>query len=782
MRTYRKVKILFTVVIFTGITLSLAYWLLPRPEIKTFIPYSQAIFDKNGNLLRLSLARDERYRIYQPLENMSEKIINATILYEDQDYYQHYGVDISALFRAFWSTYIKGERRIGGSTIVMQVARLRWRIRSNTITGKLWQIFRAIQLARHYSKQEILEVYLNLAPYGRNIEGVAAASQIYFSKSPDKLSLPEALTLAVIPQNPNKRNPTSRKGYKELLLARNILLERWLEYYPEDKAQRKYFELPLAISSPEDLPYIAPHFVDYVKQQVSSWDAGFVKTTLDTNKQRSINAVVDSYIKSKSNLGMNNAAVLLVNYKTMSIEAMLGSADFYNNHIQGQVNGTTAKRSPGSTLKPFVYALAMEQGLVHPMSLLKDAPRKFGGFTPENYDKQFLGPVSAKQALIQSRNVPAVDLQSQLQSSFYSFLQTAGVTDLKEEKFYGLALALGGGEVTMMELASLYAMLANNGILKSIKALGNEKLKIKKTMLSAEASYLVLDILKDNPAPGAIALQTNHSVKNEVAWKTGTSWAFRDAWAVGISADYVLAVWVGNFDGKGNSSFIGRDAAGPLFFKILETITPAEGWRVSDTVDVGGLNLKKLTVCASTGDLYEKHCPSTTQSWFIPGVSPIKVSNVYRRIPINKKTGLRACWHKPGITELKAYEFWSSDLLSIFNQAGLALKTPPRFEKDCDLDYRSSSGQVPVITSPQASIQYTFIPDNSSKNPIPLTASVDPDVMALHWFIDDAYIGSSARGEALLWEPAVGLFEAKVVDDAGRSTSKKFSVVPANAN
>jgi penicillin-binding protein 1C len=780
MRKCLNVKIILIAFAVLGVTLSLTYWLLPIPEIKTFIPYSQAIFDKQGKLLRLSLARDERYRIYQPLGKISDNIINATILYEDQNYYQHPGVDIGALLRAFWSTYVTRERRIGGSTIVMQVARLRWHIQSNTITGKLQQIFRAIQLVRHYSKQEILEIYLNLAPYGGNIEGVTAASLIYFSKTPDKLSLPEALTLAVIPQNPNKRSPISKAGYKELLTARNILLDRWLEHYPDDNDQQKYFDLPLAIRSPESLPFIAPHFVNYIRKNISDWDHGFIRSTLDANKQQLVETVVNGYINSRRKSGFKNASVLLVNYKTMSIEAMLGSADFLNSQIQGQVNGTLAKRSPGSTLKPFVYALAMDQGLVHPMSLLKDAPRKFGGFTPENYNKQFLGPISVKQALIESRNVPAVDLQSKLTSSFYAFLQDAGITGLKEESHYGLALALGGGEVTMLELVRLYAMLANNGYLQSIKAFEKQSFTMKKTILSPEACFLVLDILKDNPPPDALGMEAEHLLKNEIAWKTGTSWAFRDAWAVGISGDYVLAVWVGNFNGKGNNSFIGRSAAGPLFFKILETINPATGWHVADTVDLQGLNLKKLTVCSTTGDLYEKHCPSTTQSWFIPGVSPIKLSKIYRQIPINKKTGLRACWHKPGITELKVYEFWPSDLLQIFQRAGLALKAPPRFEESCDLDSRSHSGRVPVITSPQASLQYPALPEDSNR--IPLVASVDPDVITLHWFIDDVYVGSSAKGEPLLWKPRIGRFEARIVDDAGRSAHKVFTVIPANVH
>ena len=330
--------------------------------------------------------------------------------------------------------------------------------------GKVHQIARAIQLSRHYSKQEILEVYLNLAPYGRNIEGIAAASLIYFNKKPSHLSLPEALTLAVIPQNPNKRNPTTSSGYQHLLQARQNLFQRWLEDHPSDVSKETFFSMPLKVRPPENLPFLAPHFVNHIKQNMSRWDHGYVNTTLDSVQQQSLEKGISHYVSSKAASGINNAAALLLNYETMKIKAMVGSADFYNDDLQGQVNGTVAKRSPGSTLKPFVYALAMDEGLIHPMTLMKDSPKRFGGFSPENYDKQFLGPISARDALIQSRNVPAVNLQSQLtHQSFYDFLMDAGITGLKDEAFYGLALALGGGEVSMLELASLYAMLANKG-------------------------------------------------------------------------------------------------------------------------------------------------------------------------------------------------------------------------------------------------------------------------------------------------------------------------------
>lgn len=786
------VRILMRGVIVGGLLITAllaAYAFIPKPDIRAFTPYSQAYFDKNGSLLRLTLASDDRYRLYQPLEKLSPELIDATLFYEDQDFYEHGGIDASAIIRAAWDTYIKRSRRVGASTITMQVARLHWGISSNNLGGKITQILRALQLSRHYTKQEILELYLNLAPYGRNIEGVTAASLIYFNKKPSDLSLPEALTLAVIPQNPNKRNPSKASNLKALSEARKRLLKRWLEHRPNDIAKAAQFDLPLTARRPEQLPFDAPHFINYLGATQSHWSNGYTHTTLDSSKQRELEKIVAEHVARKSDLGINNAAALLLNYQTMSIEAMVGSADFHNADIEGQVNAATSKRSPGSTLKPFVYGLALDEGLIHPLSLLRDSPRRYGGFTPQNYDKQFWGPISATNALIESRNVPAVDLQAELRrTTFHQFLNAAGVSGLKEQGHYGLALALGGGEVTMLELVSLYAMLANQGELRDIKAVKDHRdintpsrSAAKKTahLLSPESSFMVLDMLKDNPPVEQLTIDTNSS-RNQVAWKTGTSWAFRDAWAVGVSGPYVLAVWVGNFNGKGNDAFVGRSAAGPLMFSIFDAINEDQGWQVQRTTALEQLNLKRLDVCSNTGDLYEQHCQSAAQTWFIPGVSPIKVSNIYRAIPIDPASNLRACGHQAGVTEMRVYEFWPSDFTQLFKQAGIVLRTPPPYKAECNFTNRANSGQKPIITSPQTTLEYAVRSGVKADSQIPLKAVVDANVSKLHWFVDQSYLGSVSNGDALLWQANPGEYQVRVVDDAGRSASKNVRVTQLN--
>lgn len=762
--------------------LALLLLLSPKPDMQYFTRYSQALFDQNERLLRVSLAADQRYRLYTPLDQIAPALIEATLLYEDQDFYQHAGVDVLALVRAFWATYIQGERRIGASTLTMQLARLRWQIPSHTWQGKLEQIWRALQLSWHFRKDEILEYYFNLAPYGRNIEGVGAASLIYFDKAPQDLSLPEVLALAVLPQNPVQRNPTRADTYQNLTQARLALFERWLDTHPEDAPRRSHFDLPLRVRAPEQLPFHAPHFVAHVQRQLGTWASGRQRTTLDLELQQTVQKALAHYVQTRADAGIHNAAALVLDHRSMQLLAMVGSADFNDAQIHGQVNGTLAKRSPGSTLKPFVYAQALDQGLIHPLTLMKDLPRRFGGFSPENFDQRFVGPLSAREALIQSRNVPAVDLAAQLRApDFYRFLQDSGVDLPRPASHYGLALALGGAELTMLELISLYATVANRGEQRDIRTLfaTSEEPPKPRRRFSAEASFMLLDILKDNPPPDAQTLSPLRSTRNEVAWKTGTSWAFRDAWAFGISGPYVVAVWVGNFDGSSNPALVGRTAAGPLLFQLLERIFPAQSWRVEQLIAPEDLNLKRVKVCARTGDLAEQACPDVVETWFVPGVSPIRMSNIYREIPVRIDNGLRACQHQPGITRLETHAFWPSDFLAIFRLAGLALRLPPDYAEGCALDQTSAQGQAPRMLSPEEDLSYVLTAAQPTLQ-IALDAAVEPDASRLYWFINDAYFGSAAKDETLLWQAAAGTHQIKVVDDAGRSQTHRVKVVWAD--
>ncbi|MDH5185349.1 MAG: transglycosylase domain-containing protein, partial [Gammaproteobacteria bacterium] len=349
--------------------------LAPKPQLYQPIVFSQAVYDSQGKLLRLNLAADDRYRLRVSLRSIAPVIQKATLLYEDRYFYQHSGINPVALFKAAWTTYIQGSARVGASTITMQLARLRFGIETQNIPGKLQQIYRALQLELHYSKEEILEAYFNLAPYGGNIEGISAASLIYFNKTADKLSLHEAVTLAVIPQSPAYRSLDRGSNNPGLLRARNELIQRWAEHYELDVRQRELLQQPLQAHNRKDMPFHAPHFVEAILQGSQQQD---IHSSLDLILQNLMERNIKQYVERNRSQGIYNATAMLVDHRDMSIKAMVGSADYFNSSIHGQVNGTAARRSPGSTLKPFIYALGMQQGLIHTHSMLKDAPSSFG--------------------------------------------------------------------------------------------------------------------------------------------------------------------------------------------------------------------------------------------------------------------------------------------------------------------------------------------------------------------------------------------------------------------
>jgi penicillin-binding protein 1C len=743
---------------------------LPLPPLLSGLSFSRAVYDDHHQLLRLTLSQDGKYRLYTPLSKIAPELVSASLLEEDQYFYWHPGINPVSLVKAITRTYFRGPRRMGASTITMQVARIRYGIQSKTISGKLKQMLRALQIEMHYSKDEILEAYFNLAPYGNNIEGVGAASLIYFDKSIASITLPEALTLAVIPQNPTKRVPS--RGL--LTGIRQSLYERWVKLHPEDENKKSLLALPLQMRSLHDIPFRSPHFVNEVLMDAANKQYE-VETTLNLRLQTAIEHITRNYLIRRKILGVNNAAVLVVDTRDMGIKAMLGSADFFQQQIGGQINGTSIRRSPGSTLKPFIYALALDQGLIHPATILKDVPHSFGSYNPENFDNDFMGPLAAKDALILSRNIPAIYLAEKLKHpSLYEFLREARVRNLKSEEYYGLALVLGGAEISMQELAGLYAALANDGVWQPLKATQQTVLREHKRLLSAEASFLVLDMLNETPRPDNALLSMF-----PVAWKTGTSSAYRDAWTVGIVGPYVLAVWLGNFDNQTNPALIGKKMAAPLFFEITNAINTQMSNQkikfVRPEFVAGRMNLTKVSICKASGMLPTRTCPATEKVWFIPGKSPIQSDTIFREIAINQKTGLRACQFDQH-TQFKVYEFWSSDLLKIFKQAGIARRLPPSYDVDCSLGSRSGEGFSPQIISPQTNVDYVASLNATNETIIPLTAVVDADVKNIYWFLNNTSLGKTTRDQSFLWHGKPGRYVIRAVDDYGRSDVRDVTV------
>lgn len=751
-------KLSFVVILLTSLVL---LRLLPKADLALAYPSSRSVMASHGELLRLTLASDDQYRLWTPINQVAKPMQQAALLYEDRWFYWHFGVNPVALIRATFSTAL-GTRRIGGSTITMQLARRLYNIDSSNVIGKLKQATFAIWLELRYSKREILEAYLNYAPYGGNIVGVGAASLIYLHKPALQLNLNEAINLAVIPQNPNKRLAENSLTSQSLITARTRLAQLWLAENPQDLAQLSTLSLNIPFKNRKNLAFTAPHFAEYVLQNETGY---VVNTSLDLAMQQTLERVLTKYIKSRQDVGIKNASALLVDSTTMQVKALVGSADYHNHAIEGQVNGVLGKRSPGSTLKPFIYALALDQGLIHSASILKDAPSNFGVFTPENFDGRFNGPISAQDALIRSRNIPAVSLASKLSKpSLYDFLKLANIQKLQSEQHYGLALVLGGGEVTMEELAQLYAILPNHGEWRELQYLQNSQHQAPIRLLSDEAAFIVLDMLRRTPRP-----DTFTEARPAIAWKTGTSWGFRDAWTAGVFGRYVLVVWVGNFDGASNPALIGIETAAPLFMRIVDALR-AQQQDAGIFVTRQPANLQRVSVCAASGDLPNKECPLTTQAWFIPGKSPTKISTLHRTVNIDSRTGLVVC--KPNeFSKPQVFEYWSSEMQSLFKRAGMPLRKPP--EDICN--GVSNLEQTLNIITPMRVV--THLQRLNRQEPLLLRAETSANSGSLYWFADNALIGQSKPSETMSWlPPHAGKYGLRVVDANGNSDTREITV------
>lgn len=772
-------------------------WLLlsPAPPLLEGISFSPLVLDREGHLLRMGLSEDEKYRVRVRVHEVAPEAIQAVLLYEDRYFYRHPGVNPLSLFRA-GADMLGGARRMGGSTITMQVARLRLGLKTSSPVGKLEQMARALQYEYHYSKDEILEAYFNLAPYGGNIEGIGAAARIYFHTTPWKLSRTECLALAVIPQNPVRRSPLKGEDFESARMRMQALvneeepgfLQKQHTSFPSEN--RASFESvrgaierfplrssstdgtslsPLRVHGPAQLPFTAPHVS--AELLPLSQDGHSIHSFLDSSLQRTLERSIRAFAARGRRYGLNNAAALLIHWPSMEVRALVGSANFHNERISGQVDGTRARRSPGSTLKPFIYAMALDQGLIHPQTLLSDSPRSFGGYDPENFDRSFRGPLPAHEALRASRNLPAITLASKLHPDLYSFLQRAGVELPFDAEHYGLSLVLGGAEVSMREIGELYAMLANKGVWRFARLYEGEPEQKAKSLLSPEAAIVTLRMLEDE----------GNSVRTRwgrlpLRFKTGTSNGFRDAWTAGVVGPYVLVVWVGNFDNTANPLLVGGEVAAPLFTDIAQALASNERENLQDLIpeQQKGLNITRETVCAATGDLDISLCPDTVETWYIPGRSPTRSSGVFRRILIDTETGLRACRSVPGKTEERVWEFWPSDLTALFLQAGVVKPPPPPFAPECVSEVQP--GLQPRILSPKEGMIYRIRPSETGRDTIPLIAGTDADASAIFWFTGDRFIGRSLPGKPILWSPASGRHLLRAVDDRGRSCTQTVDV------
>ncbi|MGB1207249.1 MAG: penicillin-binding protein 1C [Chitinophagales bacterium] len=724
--------------------------------------YSTIVSDKNGEILHSFLTKDEKWRMKTELHEITPGLRKAIVFKEDKYYFYHLGINPIAIFRAFFNNTIQSRRTSGASTITMQVARL-LEPKKRTYANKMLEFFRALQLEWHFSKLEILQMYLNLVPYGGNIEGVKSAAVLYFDKLPAQLSLAEVTTLTVIPNRPTSL--LLGKNNDAVLKVRNQWLKRFEQAHVFDETSLQDALLEPLNAKRKSPPRLAPHFSYKMKSNYSK--IANIQTNLDYNKQNKTERLVGNYIKRLYFQHIRNAAAIVINNTTMQVEAYVGSADFFDDKDAGQVNGVQAIRSPGSTLKPFLYALAFDKGLLTPKMKISDVPINFSGYSPVNYDGDYNGMVTLEFALANSLNIPAVKILEQIGVDFFAeqLIHADFEAIKRKRKNLGLSLALGGCGVSLEELTRLYSSFANKGIYQDLRFLKADTLEnIKEiSLVSPSASFVITDILTQLTRPDLPKTIENSKSLPKIAWKTGTSYGRRDAWSIGYNNRYTIGVWVGNFSGEGVAELTGAGIATPLLFDIFNTIDYAapKDWFLSPS------ELDFRWVCTETGLLPTEDCEKQVMDYYLPLVSSMKKCEHLQTVAVSadeKYSFCKSCMPNVGYKK-KKYQAYLPEIVAFFEKQHINYDKIPPHNPKCE---RIFGGEKPKISSPVNGLDYLI--DRADNKQLMLTCNVANDVEKIHWYIDDAFLETTVSTENAFFEPKKGRNKITCVDDKGRKS------------
>ena len=745
-------------------------WILlsvvPLPDYRLNAPQSYRFYDRQGELLALLISEDGYFRIRGADDTISSFFIKALLLQEDRNFYDHHGISLGAMTRALWQNLKHGRVVSGGSTITMQLARMLQR-RHRSFGNKLLEVFRTWQLERKYTKTEILTHYLTIAPYGGNIEGLPAAAYFYFGKSAKHLSIAETALLVAIPKSPNRLRPDIHPDAARA--ARNRVLAKLYQgtLITQDQYQRALSE-PVQVQRhvhPNQIPHLSWRLR---KQSPRQYD---FRTTIDLKTQHHLNQILGHYIEKINTHNISNGAIVVIDNETRAVRAVVGSTDYLNKARLGANDGSWAQRSPGSTFKPFLYGLALQQGLVGDQTVLFDVPTNFSGYMPENFSQAFVGPVNLHSALRDSLNVVVVQLYQRLGiQSLHTLLLEGGITTIqKPAQHYGLPLVLGGVEVRLLELTNLYASLANEGVHRPYQVLADTKSapEQSKRLLSASASWIVTQILTDVQRPDFPASWQFAKNRPTVAWKTGTSYNNRDAWSLGYTRKYTVGVWLGNFDGSSSKELVGSHIAGPLLFDIFQHLEP----RSSSPWFQMPAGVQTRKICTLSGLSPNRHCPHVKTEYYVQH-TPSVAAKTTELCPIHQIVHT----DQGGQTTAKVYEIWPPKVARHLYFKGVRVDQVPPYDLS-KIKHEKYYG--PRIVSPQPNSTYYRRLDrlSSDEHGIRLAVAVTNRVKKVYWFINDKLISERSPYADILVNPAPGIHYISVLDDAGGTDRLRLNVV-----
>ncbi|MCU0347256.1 MAG: penicillin-binding protein 1C [Saprospiraceae bacterium] len=774
-----------------------AYWFcLPDPLYND--PTCMVLEARDGSLLGARISADGQWR-FPHNDYVPDKFQQAIIEFEDRRFHRHPGFDPFAFGRAMRQNLKNRSVVSGGSTLSMQVIRMARKGKSRNIFQKIIEIVLATRLELRYTKAEIMAFYASNAPFGGNVVGLDAASWRYFGKSPQTLSWGEAATLAVLPNSPALIHPGRNRN--ALFQKRNRLLKRLLEKGAIDQTSFQLAVDELLPEKPHPLPRLAPHLLDRAfAENFKKGDQKFTKiaTTIDPALQARLNELA---LRKSQNLKSNqihNLAIVVLEVESGNVLAYVGNAPNTGPENGEDVDIIKAPRSTGSILKPLLYAMMLNEGMILPKSLVTDIPTQISGYKPENYMETYDGVVPASLALSRSLNVPFIRLlQNYSVEKFHFNLKKLGMTTLNQPpKHYGLTLALGGAEGSLWDLTSIYASMArtlgffykNSGqyrhdgfrmanyqLAKTTKTIGQQTLLREAPMLSADAIWYTFEAMEELERPTSQGEWERFESSRSIAWKTGTSFGFRDAWAIGLSPKYVVGVWAGNADGEGRPGLVGVYAAAPILFDVFNML-PASNW-FNPPYDA----MKKMVVCKQSGFPALDYCERDTVYANKKGVNaPPCPFHQSIHLDASRQWQVNSSCESP-LTMQNVPWF----VLPPVEEYYFKLKNPgyqplPPFREDCAVQEERSANPMQLIY-PRKDAKI-FVPidlDGNIGRTVFKMAHRNPETV-VYWHLDNVYMGQTKTFHELELNPAAGLHKITLVDEKGNRLELEFEVAAKN--
>lgn len=764
-----------------------AFWWSSFPAKLFGAPMSYVLYDKDNNLLGATIADDGQWRF--PLRtSVPEKFKKCVVQFEDKRFFYHFGIDPIAVARALKFNLNKSRSRQGASTLPMQVMRLSHANKERSFFQKIVEAMQAVRLECSYSKKAILALYASNAPFGGNVVGLDAAAWRYFGRSPELLSWSEMATLAVLPNAPSLIHPGKNR---ELLLKKRNRLLRMLA--DEKIIDEETFHLSILEPLPQrpfPLPDYAPHLLQRYKLEQKTHEPAIGATTLDIQLQKKVADIVTRHhLRLKVN-AINNLCALVLDVSTGNALAYVGNISSTNPDDNAYVDIITAPRSPGSTLKPLLYAAALSDGQILPHTLLPDIPTQISGYTPQNFDRSFDGAVPASEALSRSLNIPYVKILQQYKyERFYDLLKQLGTTTMnKPAGHYGLSMILGGSEVTLWDLCGMYAALARSlnsakrstgdvyadnffqpGYLKGKR--GNNHSKDLLSLLNLNAIWYTFKAMQEVMRPGDEGLWQQFGSAEKIAWKTGTSFGFRDAWSIGVSSRYVVGVWAGNADGEGRPELLGIKAAAPVMFDIFRELPESPPFAMPTAKVV------YEPVCRESGFRAGFDCdnPDTVMLPQRAVNSPLCPYHQTIHLTTQGDARVNDNCYPVSLMKKKSWFVLPPTMEYYYKPLHPGYQSLPPYLPGCNGS--NGKGVMELIYPSENSKIYIPLELDGQKGRMICQASHKNSGARIFWHLDDSYLGETTAFHRMAIDASPGFHVLRIVDEEGESVSRRFEVL-----